>query len=102
MRRAQTPAEAWLWERLRQDRLGVRFRRQFVIGKFIVDFFCPSACLVVEVDGGVHLHRVGRDADRDRILVSMGLRVMRFTNDEVLEDTASVVARIRAAIGARV
>ena len=98
MRSVQTGAERCLWERLRQDRLGVRFRRQFVIDRFIVDLFCQEAGLVVEVDGGVHLARSERDADRDRRLGRRGLRVLRFDNEDVMANTDSVVARIQAAL----
>jgi very-short-patch-repair endonuclease len=98
MRRECTPAEASLWQRLRHDRLGVRFRRQFVIGQFIADFYCPQRRLVIEVDGGVHADRLDIDRERDRVLQSLGLRVLRFHNDEILQDVETVVARILSAL----
>jgi very-short-patch-repair endonuclease len=98
MRSEPTPAEGVWWQRLRRDRLGARFRRQMVIGRYIVDFFCAPARLVLEVDGDVHEGRRDLDEQRDRALQSLGLRVLRFTNDEVLADAERVVARILAAL----
>jgi very-short-patch-repair endonuclease len=98
MRSSPTEAEARLWQRLRRGRLGVRFRRQVVIGRFIVDFFCPSAGLVVEVDGPIHEGRREIDQERDEALRATGVRVMRVTNEDVLGDLDSVVRAIGAAL----
>src|SRR5271155_3254222 len=68
MRRSPTPAEKRLWQRLRRDRLGARFRSQVAIGTFIVDFYCAARRLVVEVDGPVHDGRTDADAERDHVL----------------------------------
>jgi poly(A) polymerase len=95
LRREATPAERMLWERLRRNQLGVQFRRQHVIGAFIVDFYCSSARLVLEVDGPVHESSRREDADRQEFLETQGLKVLRFTNELVLHDTEAVVARIR-------
>ena len=79
-----TPAERRLWNCLRANRLGgLQFRRQQVIDGFIVDFYCHAAAVVVEVDGPVHDDRADYDAERDRILTARGLRVVRFTNEQV-------------------
>ena len=77
MRRTATPAEQMLWRRLRRDQLGVRFRRQAVIGRFIVDFYCPDRALAVELDGAVHDGREDEDAERKRMLGADGVRVLR-------------------------
>jgi very-short-patch-repair endonuclease len=100
MRREMTPAEAALWERLRGKRLrGLRFRAQHPVGPFILDFYCPSAKLVVEVDGPVHEDRGAEDAARTEQLNAFGYRVIRFANDEVLGDIDRVLARIAEAGG---
>ncbi|MBI3971741.1 MAG: endonuclease domain-containing protein [Chloroflexi bacterium] len=101
LRRESTPAERVLWERIRGHRLfGMGFRRQQIIGRFIVDFYCHAAAPVIEVDGAVHAAQADADAERDAILASRGLRILRFAYDEVLTDIDSVLARI-AAFGTR-
>jgi very-short-patch-repair endonuclease len=90
-----TPAEARLWERLRAHRLnGLHFRRQQVIDGFVVDFYCSSARLIVELDCGVHDLQRDADEERDRILAARGLRVLRFRNEEVRAQLALVLRRI--------
>ena len=90
-----THEEYALWRRLRTNRLnGLHFRQQQVIGRFIVDFYCDSAGLVVEVDGPVHESQAEADAERDTILSAQGLRVLRITNDEIRRDLPGVLARI--------
>jgi very-short-patch-repair endonuclease len=96
-----TAAEDLLWQRLRNRRLGGhRFRRQHAIGGYIVDFACPEAGLVVEVDGGVHLDQQEADRIRERVLAGHGFRVLRVRNEEVLERLDAVVARIADTIRA--
>lgn len=98
MRQHPTPAEKVLWDRLRAGRLeGLHFRRQQVIDGFVVDFYCHAAGLVVEVDGAVHDETAAYDADRDRILTTRGLRILRFANDLVLHEMEAVLREIRAA-----
>ena len=84
-RREMTPTEARLWQCLRARRLGPHFRRQTVLRRFVADFYCHSARLVVEVDGPVHELRPERQGLRDGILAEHGLRVLHFTNTEVVE-----------------
>ncbi len=90
LRREMTPAEKILWEELRANKLGVRFRRQQVIQGFIVDFYCHQAGLVVEVDGDIHDLQQEEDARREKALTEMGLRVVRFRNDEVVRELSVV------------
>jgi very-short-patch-repair endonuclease len=98
-RKHPTAAEAVLWQCLRGKRLGsTRFRRQQPIGPFIVDFYCSEAQLVVEVDGSIHHGREMEDADRQAALESVGLRVIRATNDEVLFSLPVVLKRIEMAL----
>jgi len=102
LRRSPTDAEKALWLELRGRRLmGFRFRRQQPIGPFIVDFYCASARLVVEVDGGGHAleRKEDRDRERDRALESEGIRVLRFWNTEVLRNMEGVLEAIVKAIG---
>ncbi len=84
LRANQTESEARLWGELRGRKLqGWKWRRQAPIGPFIVDFFCPAARLVVEIDGGQHLDQVEYDARRTRFLEQRGLRVIRFESDQI-------------------
>ena len=100
-RKSPTPSEALLWARLRGRALGPRFRRQhpFAVG-IIVDFYCPSYRLVVEVDGAVHLPGVARrcDAARDAWLARGGVRVLRLSASLVERDVLAAVEIIRAAM----
>lgn len=98
MRANPTPAEAKLWHRLRQRELhgGLKFRRQEVILGFIVDFYCPTAAVAIEVDGSIHESNVQylRDRARDSALAGRGIRTLRFTNADVADDFERVIARI--------
>jgi very-short-patch-repair endonuclease len=92
MRREPTPAENILWQRLRNRQLGgYRFRQQQPIDRFIVDFYCSDAHLVVEVDGSIHQYTHEEDALRTEYLESLGLKVIRFTNDEIMSSLAVVL-----------
>ena len=83
LRKASTPAEAKLWSRIRNDQLGVTFRRQHAIGKYIVDFCSPRRKLIIELDGSQHLNQQEYDRQRTVYLQSLGYRVLRFWNHEV-------------------
>lgn len=93
----QTDAEKVLWEYLRRNALGVRFRRQFIIGDFIVDFACIEKKLVVEVDGEYHFssEQVEEDRKRSYHISQLGYRVIRFTNEEVMTDINNVILNIK-------
>ncbi len=98
-RHEPTPAEDRLWEHLRNRQIsGFKFRRQHVVDKFILDFYCPGACLVIEVDGSIHEYTVEEDAIRQEFLESLGFKVLRFSNQEVLEALDTVIAQIKSAI----
>jgi very-short-patch-repair endonuclease len=95
LRRDQTDAERMLWFRLRDRRLeGWKFRRQAPVDRFVVDFICADAKLVVELDGGQHAVRPEKDAQRTAILESIGYLVLRFWNNDVLANTDGVVETI--------
>ena len=99
LRRQMTPAERVLWTALRGGHfLGLRFRRQQVIDGFIVDFYCNSARLVVEVDGGIHEDQHGHDAARDQILAARGVRVIRFPNEDVMTNLGHALSQIATAV----
>ena len=96
LRRNMTPAEKILWEKLRHNQLnGLQFRRQQIINPFIVDFYCHKATLVVEVDGDIHDLQHEEDAQREKALRELGLKIIRFRNDEVLNNLRTVVEKIR-------
>ena len=95
LRREMTPAEKLLWKEVRANKLGVHFRRQQVIQGFIVDFYCHQAGLVVEVDGDVHDLQKEEDERREKVLSSLGLKIVRFQNDEVVKSLSAVVGKIR-------
>ena len=94
LRSHSTDAERRLWQRLRGGQVaGYKFRRQHPYENFVLDFVCLEKKLVVEVDGGQHLAST-KDAERDRLLESAGFRVLRFWNDQVLNETDAVVESI--------
>jgi very-short-patch-repair endonuclease len=99
LRRDATMPERLLWGMLRGDRLdGIKFRRKHPHGPYVADFYCHSARLVVELDGTPHDDRADVDQRRDDDMKAIGLRVMRFLNDDVLLDIEAVAeAILRAA-----
>ncbi|HRZ78731.1 MAG TPA: DUF559 domain-containing protein [bacterium] len=95
MREIPTVAEKILWGELRGSKLGVKFRRQHIIDRFIVDFYCVEKALIVEVDGEIHLQQKDRDEERETILKSMGCEIIRFRNSEVENDIEKVIQKIK-------
>ena len=94
LRRNMTDAEQALWRRLRGCQVkGCKFRRQHPFGDYILDFVCLEAKFVIEVDGGQH-NESDRDSARDQALMNAGFRVMRFWNNQVLDELESVVEAI--------
>ncbi len=91
MRHAPTEPERVLWHSLRRSQLGVRFRRQVVLHGFIVDFYAPSARLIIEVDGPHHQRRAPKDACRAARLRARGLRVLRLSATLVLCETPTAL-----------
>src|SRR3972149_699472 len=103
LRRAAADAEALLWRNLRGRLLsGAKFRRQQTFGPFVLDFYCHERAIVIEVDGGQHFdpRHAREDQERTAWLEARGLRVIRFTNLEVLQETESVLERILGELGA--
>ena len=97
LRRRMTSEGRALWQALRRNSLGLHFRRQQIIAGFIVDFYCHAAGLAVELDGTIHEGRVDYDAERERVLARLGVRVLRIRNDAVRRNLGSVVEQIAAA-----
>jgi lysyl-tRNA synthetase class 2 len=98
-RQNQTDAERMLWLRLRDRRLaGWKFKRQVPIDRFVVDFCCSDAKLIVEVDGGQHDQNREPDAERTRALEAIGYLVLRFWNNDVLSNTSGVLEEILSTV----
>jgi len=96
LRKQATPAEKILWDQLRNRRLhGLKFRRQHPLGNFIVDFYCPTHRLVVEIDGTIHQYKEAEDHARNELLEVKGYKVIRFWNNEVEENLDKVLEAIK-------
>ena len=97
LRQSSTLAERRLWEHLRGRKLtGAKFRRQAPVGRYIADFLCAEACLIVELDGGIHEGREVQDEARQCELEAFGYHVLRFDNEQVLTYPEQVLAEISA------
>lgn len=95
MRLNPTAAEAGLWAMLRKRELhGLKFRRQHPLFSYIVDFYCHSYRLIIEVDGEIHQHQIPRDQSRDEFFRSWGYTILRIKNEEVFSNTKSVLQKI--------
>ena len=92
LRKNLTDAEKKLWQKLRNKQINAhKFRRQFVLGNYIVDFICLDKRLIIEVDGGQHMDNVNYDLQRDEWLKNQNFKVLRFWNNQVLNETDSVL-----------
>ena len=97
-RKQPTAAEAMLWQELRGRRLaGLKFRRQQPLSQFVVDFVCTEHRLIVEVDGDSHQFQREYDEARTEVLLAFGYRVLRFGNEQVLNDLHAVLLAIKTA-----
>ena len=95
LRREMTPSEKLLWRHLKANRLnGLHFRRQQIVHGYFADFYCHQHELIVEVDGGIHEFQQDYDAEREEYLISLGFRIIRFTNNEITEDLKGVLQKI--------
>jgi very-short-patch-repair endonuclease len=94
LRKESTPAERKLWSRIRNDQLGVTIRRQHAIGNYIPDFCSPKAKLIIELDGSQHFDQREYDAERTSYFESLGYKVLRFWNTDVMKDIESVIRAI--------
>lgn len=99
LRRNMTPAEKTLWQRIRFGQLGVHFRRQHAIGKYVVGFICVKSNLIIEVDGDSHTEQIKYDEKRTKWLNEQkDYRVIRFWNNEVLHNIEGVITTISEAL----
>ena len=97
LRKEQTPTEELLWQALRNRQLGfLKFRRQHVIDGFIVDFYCHRLRLAIELDGSIHLKQKEYDSLRQSLIETKGIRFLRFSNDEVVNNLKAVLTSIEA------
>ena len=98
LRNNSTYAEVFFWQQIKKGQLeGRKFRRQTSIDSYIVDFYCPEEQIVIELDGEVHFNEEARKYDKERTeyLESIGLRVIRFENQDVLKNTEYVMNTIK-------
>jgi very-short-patch-repair endonuclease len=105
LRTDMTDAEQALWQRIRHKQIqGVQFYRQKPLSAFVVDFYCPAAKLVIELDGSQHFaeEHQAKDQDRDAVLAGTGLRVLRFDDRQILLETEAVLEVIDKAVRERV
>jgi len=99
LRKNSTDAEKALWKHLRLRQVGGnKFRNQQIIGQYIADFVCLEKCLIIEVDGGQHSEESAHDRGRDKWLAEQGFRVLRFWNNQVLQETEAVKETIQQAL----
>ena len=104
MRQPQTPAEATLWRAIRNQQTGFKFRRQHPIDRFIIDFYCAQAKLLIEIDGDSHLQSDQEEYDqaRTKYLEELGYKVIRFTNNDVRYNIEIVVTEILQTVENRI
>lgn len=97
LRKNMTEAEKIVWEKLCKNQLDVRIRRQHPIYKYIADYYCHEIKLVIEIDGGIHLAKENKEYDisRDITLAEFGIKILRFTNDQVLNNIHKVIEEIK-------
>ena len=99
MRRNLTPCEKILWDELKEKKInGTKFRRQHPIHRYILDFYCHEKKLAIEVDGSIHKIKSDEDEFRDKYLESIGIKTVRVSNEEIIEDINKVLFKIIAAL----
>jgi very-short-patch-repair endonuclease len=97
LRKKVTPAEAVLWKYIKSEKLeGIKFRRQYSVNNYILDFYCPKFKLAIELDGAHHFSEEGiiNDSERDEYLKSVGIKVLRFENDLIMKRLETVLSII--------
>ncbi|MFA5668762.1 MAG: endonuclease domain-containing protein [Balneolaceae bacterium] len=97
LRNDMTIAEKMLWEKVRKKSLGVRVKRLYGIGPYVLDFYIPQINLAIEVDGGIHLNPevIIKDVNKDAFLNRNGIRVVRFKNEAILNNMEEVLFRLK-------
>jgi very-short-patch-repair endonuclease len=102
LRKESTPAEAKLWDYIRNDQPSVNFRRQHAIGNYIPDFVCIQKKLIIELDGSRHLEQKEYDDERTKYFESLGYRVIRFWNNQIMNDINGVIKAIQFALEGKI
>lgn len=95
LRKNQTLAESILWDKLRREQLGYKFRRQHSIGGYILDFCCLKKKLIIEVDGPIHKFQKKDDRVRDKFFTDLGFLVLRLKNEEIEKDLDIAINKIQ-------
>jgi very-short-patch-repair endonuclease len=101
LRREMTKAETLLWIRIKDKQIcGCKFRRQYSIASYIVDFYCTKVKLAIELDGQTHLtdEEIAYDKHRQQVIETLGIQFLRFWNDEVYDDLFNVLEKIKAKV----
>lgn len=100
MKEHPTEAESIVWEHLKSNDMGVRFRRQYIINDYIVDFVSLKHKLIIEIDGEYHFEEEQQrmDAEREAVLISLGFKILRFTNKDVYSQMNTIMKTIKAEI----
>ena len=100
LRNNLTIAEKKFWKHIRNDALNVRFRRQYGIGEYIADFYCPKLKLVIEIDGAGHFTDEGKEYDlvRTDYMNAIGIKVVRYTNNDIMENISGVLSNLKKII----
>jgi len=100
LRKTMTPQEIMMWSKLKGKQLGIKFRRQFGVGSYILDFYCPEKRLAIEIDGFQHFQpeHYQHDQKRDMFLKSQNIHTVRFSNAEINTNMIGVLMRIQEAI----
>lgn len=99
LRRNQTPQEVLLWAQLRRSKLGFKFKRQYSVGPYILDFYCPQKKLAIELDGSQHIKNKDYDIERSNYLSVLDIKVLRFWNNEVNANMNGVIQKIINELG---
>lgn len=95
LRKVATPAEVILWEEIRNRKLGgLKFRRQYPVLGFILDFYCAEKSLGIELDGSIHVSQEEYDKWREKVILEKGIHIVRFSNQEITEDIEDVRRKI--------
>jgi very-short-patch-repair endonuclease len=95
LRKSSTPQEIILWSKIKNSNLGYKFRRQHSIGKYIVDFYCPSKRLIIEIDGSQHIEKQREyDLRRDCYLQKLAFKILRFMDNEINNNLEGVLLKI--------
>jgi very-short-patch-repair endonuclease len=98
LRKNQTSAENILWTHLRDRKLGIKFKRQYSLSNYVIDFYSPEKLLAIEIDGRIHYFKKVYDDYREKYLQGFGIKILRFTNDQVINNLPDVLEIITKTI----